>query len=315
MHQLPILLKREFWEHKGMFLYFPLAISALVIVLVLLTTFVVRVNFGSSWEQTSNRQDRTFAWQVEESDSRPLQDIYIAKLQELSRRDAWQKEEALGGMLQYVSGPVRATLWLVIFYYLLGSLYEERKDKSILFWKSMPVSDAMTVLSKLLAAAIVAPALAFFFILTTQVAVLLIASVLSISADVGVWGTLWGPAQLYSYWPLLLAVLALQVFWSLPIYGFVMLVSCCARSVPLVWVLAVPAGIALVESMLLRGSWFSGFFLSHLLPLSIGADSDNVRDWSDLLDKSFSLDMGSGLLVGVALLFATIRLRRSSDEI
>jgi hypothetical protein len=138
---------------------------------------------------------------------------------------------------------------------------------------------------------------------------------MSINADVSVWSTLWGPAQLYSYWPLLLAVLALQAFWSLPIYGFVMLVSCCARSVPLIWLLAVPAVIGLVEAMLMSGDRFADFFLGHLVPLSIGSDPENLRGWSDLVDISFSVNMGLGLLVGVALLFATIRLRGRSDEI
>ncbi len=318
MSQLPILLKREFWEHKGIFLYLPLTLSALVILLILLTAFVVNIHVSNGEEaniRNGDRQDGNFEWQIEESDTRPLQDIYIEKLQELSRKDARVKEDALGSLLRAASMPVRVTLWFVIIFYLLGSLYEDRKDRSVLFWKSMPVSDAMTVLSKLLAAAIVAPAIAFLFIVATQFSILLIATILSIGADIAVWSTLWGPAQLYSYWPLLLAVLALQAFWSLPIYGFVMLVSSYARSVPLVWMLAVPAVIALVESILLRRDWVSEFFRRHLIPMSIGGDSENVRDWPDFLDISLSLDMGVGILVGLALLFATIRLRGKSDEI
>jgi|TARA_B100001971_G_C18253660_1_gene580247 ABC-2 type transport system permease protein len=312
MYQLPILLKREFWEHKGIFLYFPLTISALVITLSLLAA-LVNVNVGGDVTiDAGDLRGRDIEWQ---SDSRPLQDIYLDQLQQLSRQDAREREEFVVKLLTSVSAPIRGTLWFVIFYYLLGSLYEDRKDRSVLFWKSMPVSDAMTVLSKLLAAAIVAPAIAFLFILVTQISILVIASVMSINADVSVWSTLWGPAQLYSYWPLLLAVLALQAFWSLPIYGFVMLVSCCARSVPLIWLLAVPAVIGLVEAMLMSGDRFADFFLGHLVPLSIGSDPENLRGWSDLVDISFSVNMGLGLLVGVALLFATIRLRGRSDEI
>ena len=311
MNQLPFLLKREFWEHKGIFLYFPLVISAVVIALFLLSA-LLRINVSSDMHVNGERQDHNIELQT---DGRPLQDIYLDQLQNLARQDTWEKEQGLGRLLTGVSAPVRGVLWFVIFYYLLGCLYEDRKDRSVLFWKSMPVSDSMTVLSKLAAAAIIAPAIAFVFIVATQVAVLVIASVLSISADVAVWTTLWSPARLHSYWPLLLATLALQTFWSLPVYAFAMLVSCYARSVPLVWMLAVPAVIALAEGMLLQGDRFSDFFLTHLAPLSIGSDPDNMRDWSDLLEISFSFNMGLGLLIGVPLLFVTIRLRGRSDEI
>jgi len=318
MNQIPILLKREFWENKGIFFYVPLSISALVILLMLLTAFVVKVNIGNGEEQSNWRdhRDGSFEWRIEESDTRSVKEIYIGKLQELSRKDTWEKEEAMAELMSVVGGPVRVSLWFVIFFYLLGSLYEDRKDRSVLFWKSMPVSDAMTVLSKLVAVAIVAPVIAFLFILLTQIATLLIASILAVTAEVTVWDTLWGPAQLYSYWPLLLAVLTVQVFWSLPIYGFVMLVSCYVRSVPVIWVLGVPLGIALVESLLLRVDWFSKFFVNHIRPLAIGGNEDGkLRDWSDLLNISLSFDMALGILVGVGLLFATIWLRGRSDEI
>ena len=65
----------------------------------------------------------------------------------------------------------------------------------------------------------------------------------------------------------------------------------------------------------MSGDRFADFFLGHLVPLSIGSDPENLRGWSDLVDISFSVNMGLGLLVGVALLFATIRLRGRSDEI
>lgn len=317
MNQLPILLKREFWENKGIFLYVPLTLSALVILLILLTAFVVKVNVEVDEEGTNqgSRGDRDFEWRIEASDTRPVQDVYIAKLQELSHQEAWEQEEALAGLLRIVSGPIRVSLWFVIIFYLLGSLYEDRKDRSVLFWKSMPVSDAMTVVSKLLAAVILAPAIAFLFILATQLSVLVIASILAISAEVSVWSTLWGPAQLYTYWPLVLAALTLQAFWSLPIYGFVMLVSSYARSVPLIWVLAVPAVIALVEKMLLPVDLFTDFFFNHLRPLSVGVEPGDLRGWPDLLQISFSLDMGFGVIAGIGLLVATVWLRGRSDEI
>lgn len=317
MNQLPILLKREFWENKGIFLYVPLTLSALVILLILLTAFVVKVNVEVDEEGTNqgSRGDRDFEWRIEASDTRPVQDVYIAKLQELSHKEAWEQEEALAGLLRIVSGPIRVSLWFVIIFYLLGSLYEDRKDRSVLFWKSMPVSDAMTVVSKLLAAVILAPAIAFLFILATQLSALVIASILAISAEVSVWSTLWGPAQLYTYWPLVLAALTLQAFWSLPIYGFVMLVSSYARSVPLIWVLAVPAVIALVEKMLLPVDLFTDFFFNHLRPLSVGVEPGDLRGWPDLLQISFSLDMGFGVIAGIGLLVATVWLRGRSDEI
>ena len=80
------------------------------------------------------------------------------------------KERYLRSGLQGLAAPLLCILWLVVFFYLLGALYEERRDRSILFWKSMPVSDVMTVASKLVTALLVVPLVYLVGIATLQLA-------------------------------------------------------------------------------------------------------------------------------------------------
>src|SRR3546814_20822192 len=59
---------------------------------------------------------------------------------------------ALDVAMYSAMGLLVVVLGFVVFFYCLGALYDDRRDRSILFWKSLPVSDASTVLSKVFSA-------------------------------------------------------------------------------------------------------------------------------------------------------------------
>src|SRR5690606_26540433 len=86
-------------------------------------------------------------------------------------------------------------LAFVVFFYCLGALYDERKDRSVLFWKSLPVSDAQTVLSKVASAVVVAPVLAVVASLLTMLGFMLMLSVVVLVHGGNPWTLLWGPAS------------------------------------------------------------------------------------------------------------------------
>src|SRR6266478_6442377 len=66
--------------------------------------------------------------------------------------------------------------FIVGVFYCLDALHGERRDRSILFWKSLPVSDLTTVLSKATIPLVVLPAISFAIVVCVQVIMLLMSS-------------------------------------------------------------------------------------------------------------------------------------------
>src|SRR3954447_3546571 len=62
----------------------------------------------------------------------------------------------------YVALAVMVATFLVSIFYCLEALRGERRDRSILFWKSLPVSDLTSVLSKATIPLVILPLLTFF---------------------------------------------------------------------------------------------------------------------------------------------------------
>ncbi|MFT5563289.1 MAG: ABC-2 type transport system permease protein, partial [Litorivivens sp.] len=148
MKQLPILIRRELWEHRGAFLFLPaittaVVVSLLLILLIGLYTDPFQVSVDADIESGSD----THEFIVHDSS---LMDLFGSQLGALAEMPQAMREDRLDGLFSGVSVIWFVTLWVVIIFYLLGALYDDRRDRSILFWKSMPVSDTMTVASKLL---------------------------------------------------------------------------------------------------------------------------------------------------------------------
>src|SRR5947199_6932432 len=126
------------------------------------------------------------------------------------------------------------TAFIVGVFYCLDALYGERRDRSILFWKSLPVSDLTTLLSKATIPLVVLPLVTFAIVVVTQVVMLLWTSVLLISHGMS-------PASTWKYFPLfqnsfiLLYGLAAIALWHAPIYGWTLLVSGWARRATFLW--------------------------------------------------------------------------------
>ncbi len=114
---LRTLIRREFWEHRALWMA-PLSVAALL----LIGAIIGKVSFDSS----------------------------LAALPE-------QRRALFGVFMAYAAIPQFITLGIITWMYAGDCLYTERKDRSILFWKSMPVSDTLTVLSKLLVVMVIVP--------------------------------------------------------------------------------------------------------------------------------------------------------------
>jgi len=310
--QLPILIRREFWEHRWAFIYAPLIIAGLVLVLLVMGMF-----FAMEIDNT-----RLFT---------------ESAMREFAANSASDKHTLMRIPLLGLVVNFTGIMQIVLFFYLVGALYDERKDRSILFWKSLPVSDTTTIASKLATAGIAVPLLYMLTAAALQLIFLLVGSGYALAAEVPLWSTIWAPAGLPELWASVLVAIPVQMLWALPLFGWFLLVSAFAPRLPWMIALAIPGLIGLFQnyfSLLDRfkladhNLWiiFIQRFGEGVLPMSFSFDGD-INDeviLSGVLDAfSFGnnlarlgrLDLWLGVLVGLALLYAAIRIRaRATDS-
>src|SRR5438270_9985473 len=125
-------------------------------------------------------------------------------------------------------------VFIVGVFYCLDALYGERRDRSILFWKSLPVSDLTTVLSKATIPLVVLPLVAFAIIVCTHLIMVLETSVVLISHGMSPAST-WAHVPFFQSWLVLLYGLVAIALWHAPIYGWLLLVSGWARRATFLW--------------------------------------------------------------------------------
>ena len=171
------LLKREFWEHRGGFFWVPLWTGVVVIVLALIA--LVRGAVKSA--------------------------EFTAYLQHASAHDLQRMALTDGGTLLILAVLFHIVIAFVLFFYLLGALYDDRRDRSVLFWKSLPVADWQTVFSKAVMALVVVPLLVTAFTLATWLIVQVLISVALAVLGHNPFTLIWGQSVFYRGIGLLLA--------------------------------------------------------------------------------------------------------------
>ena len=305
------LLKREFWENRGGFVWAPAitgAIAAFFAAMAALVATLIGRKHGV--------------------------DVGTADAAEIARVAGGVGD----GALLVGIGLALAVLSFVVFFYALGSLYDDRRDRSILFWKSLPVSDTQMVLSKLAWALLLAPLLALSAGVLTGLAFWLITA--TASAVNGIPG---GSGILIHSHPLriigdVLMAMPIQILWSLPAVGWLMLCSAWAKRFPFLWSVLIPflfcamagvvtlvfkiaADIDLPYAQLLYVVLYRG--LLSIVPgtwlPTIETDFGPVHDPGDLatqlnLGASWQTlahaDIWIGIAAGVAMIYLAIRMRR-----
>jgi ABC-2 type transport system permease protein len=147
---------------------------------------------------------------------------------------------------------------LVAVFYCLDALYGERRDRSILFWRSLPVSDTVAVLTKASVPIVILPLLTFAIAAVTQWIVLVIdAGTLAMHGrSVAVLGQV---PILKMQAGLLYHLVTVHALWYAPIYAWFLLVSAWARRMPFLWALLVPLMIAIVEKIAFNTAYFAEF--------------------------------------------------------
>ena len=216
------------------------------------------------------------------------------------------------------------TSFVVGAFYCLEALNGERRDRSILFWKSLPVSDCTTVLSKASIPLLVLPPISFVAIVAMQLTMLLL-SVAALRAHGASAAALLGEIQPLKLWPMLLYMQAAITLWHAPIYGFLLLVSGWARRTAVLWAVlpVLAAGVlekiifntsrigALVQHRLL--GWYGEAFAAHApgpegMPLNLRASPTP----GEFLTTP---GLWIGLALAAAFIVMTIRIRRQREPL
>lgn len=312
------LVKREFWEHRGGFFWAPIitgGVFLLLNIMGIITAEVLGARHG-----------------IQIGGSNGVQHV----IAEMNAGDTSNVGMALDLAMYSAMGLIAIVLGFVVLFYCLGSLYDDRRDRSILFWKSLPVSDSSTVLSKVISATLLAPAIAIVVgVIVGIVQLLILAAVLSFHG-VNVWQLLL-LAHPFRVVANLVGSLPLYLLWALPSVGWFVLCSAWARSKPFLWAVALPIVTGVLISWFglmglfnLPGGWFWTNVVRRLLlsvfPGSstifggqafIDTGSDNKLGFMDLGQTYHLLtspDLWIGVVFGLALIAGAIWFRRWRDD-
>ena len=177
MNRLLALIKREYWENKGALRTTPLVIGGIYVAFLLMSIFT-----------TTHIDSDLYTFR---------EAVRIMGEQAPEHRGMIMYQVMLGSSVLFT-----VVMSFVIFFYLLGSLYDDRKDRSILFWKSLPASDTLTIASKLITAMVVAPLTFFVVMILTHIIMSIIGSFMVLSADGNPWTLFFSLSNQASLFPL-----------------------------------------------------------------------------------------------------------------
>ncbi len=185
--------------------------------------------------------------------------------------DVMQQRELFGQPYEFAEDLIMAACLLVGLFYSVDALYGERRDRSILFWKSLPVSDLTTVLSKAVIPIVILPLLTFAITVLTQWIMLLVSSAVLMGNGLSV-SILWARVGISHRWPMLLFhLLCIHGLWQSPIYAWLLLISGWARRAPILWAALPPLTIGIVEKVAFNTTYFGSLIGNRFTGGSEGA--------------------------------------------
>ena len=314
MKRLVALLYREFWENKGSFRTTPIVIGVLYIVFLLMSIFT-----------TTHIDSDLYTF-------RDMIGVVADKTPEF--RGSAMYQVMLGSSVFFT-----IVMGIVVLFYLLGSFYDDRKDRSILFWKSLPASDTLTLASKLISAMVVIPAFFLLILIITHIIMAIIGSLMILSVDHNPWTLLLGVANPFKAWAMIAASWMAHSIWALPLYAWLMLVSSFAPRVPLLFATLPPLVFAVLQiwieflrTFTLKNNLFgviSNWMFNTpailtaevrngtgeiALGVPLTEDFDHAVTLVNIMDRLFSVQMLVGLVIAAVFLSAALWLRHRATE-
>jgi ABC-2 type transport system permease protein len=243
------------------------------------------------------------------------------KMRALPTLDAAHQHALIVSHYDFAAGAIMVTAMLVGIFYSLDALYGERRDRSILFWKSLPVSDLTTVLSKAVVPIVILQFLAFAITAVTQLIMLLFSTLVLLGNGISV-ATLWAQVSWFQIsLGLFYHLLTVHSLWHAPFYAWFLLVSAWARRAPFLWAFLPPLAICIVERIAFNTAHFAAMLGNRVAG---GAEGDAYLGARFAMDPGAHLTPGhflasSGLWIGLAVtaafLAAAVRIRRCRGPI
>lgn len=291
--------KREIWEFNKTLFWVPFILAALMILAPILQLLLLQ-----------DYQFQNISFNLEKIDgiSHP---VFFAK-----------------AGIALTTGLFMPFLSIALFiqlYYFTNCLFDERRDLSIYFWRSLPVSDTQTVLTKLATGMFVVPGVFCLAATTVYALALLILSitsiVLAVGYDVSIWA-FWNEANLISNLAMAWLNIIPLVLWLLPVYAWLMLASAFAARAPILWAILPVVIVLLVESFIvayfrLENRLFADLLLDYfqvsrdLLPDELAHGAPSRTSLFTMFSNKISL---LGSLLGAAFIGLTLWLRKHRAE-
>jgi ABC-2 type transport system permease protein len=278
-------VRRELWENH-LLVRAPLAVAALVLVGFLIDTLAVPGRL-----RVALHRDPEGAWQV------------------LARPYA------------YAAIPLVLVGVLVAAFYCLDALYGERRDRSLRFWRSLPVTDTQAVLAKLAIPLLVLPGWTLALALAVQLVLLVVGTVVLTVTGFGP-GILWVDVPFLAEWGMLVYGLVALALWHAPVYAWLLYVSSWAPRLPLLWAVVPPLALGLVEKAAFGSEGVCYLLQDRLVgvlhrgfdfaPGALTAAPFSQVTPGELLSAPA---LWIGWLVAVLLVAATIRRRRRAGSL
>jgi len=298
------LVKREFWENKGSMFYTPGIMAAFYAVFLL-----ILVMFGNAWVENGH-------YNIDLFDHLPKMTAEFDSINEEDRTKVVQMG-LYGTSVSFIF-----VMLIISLFYCLGSLYDERKDRSILFWKSLPVSDLMTVMSKFVSVTLLIPVCYFIVISAFQIYSL-------IFATVGAWFggssgiNIWASSNLFGVMFNMLFSLITVSLWLAPFWAWLMFASSWAKKVAFMWGMLPIFLIVFAEGWIFRSTYLIEVIGERFAEagMILASNVDRLVD-GDMLDGAGSawyqvfgnMEFWMGLIVTGVFLAGAVFTRRFRDE-
>jgi ABC-2 type transport system permease protein len=292
---MTVLVRREFWEHRSLWIT-PLIVAGLLV----LAAIPLHVT-----SDLSSGPEHILA-------------------------DARNRVGMFTLILWAQTVPQYLVMTIVVSFYLMDCLYLERKDRSILFWKSLPVADATTVISKLLVALVVVPLSVYLTAMGASVLFQIILAVRTAHGSLPDVAVAWDTVAWLKVQGLMLYGLVVSMLWFAPLAAALLLVSAWARKNVFLWT-TLPPVIAIIMERIAFGTRYTMHLLQYRTwgiwnalgvdpTPSGGVTHGRVVSLADLFDhiamgKAFlNIDLWLGVAVAAVFVTAAVRIRRYRDD-
>ena len=296
---LKAMIVREIQEHKVAFVYAPFFVS------FILCFVIASVYFGGTSIQTDQ-----FNFSTEYYDEEIRQ--AMQSVSSISRIDIVRT-----GLL-VLGFPILLTVGFGLLAYSLSTFADERKDRSLIFWRSLPVSDLTTVLSKVFVVTLIVPLMVLPYIILLQLVAMTSASIFFATNDIVSFSWLWGSYIITDWFRIIFSLWA-QALWSLPLFLWLMLAGTFAAR-PIAGAIVPPVILIVLEGVILKTNLVLEFIENRI---GFWSRSDSfpkeyqelrVVDITDILLLFSTQAFWIGILASVILVAGIVYFRSSNSD-